>query len=523
MVTAAEAAQRNPGTTAETSLHGATFGDVLREHARSWPHQTALVCGAERHDYATYDERVNRLCAVLSERGVGVGGRVLWLGQNCHRILEALLACAKLGAGLCPANWRSSADELVYLLADLDPQVVLWQPDCEAGETFGQARQASETGAAWIDAGDEYETLLRSADATDPDIAVAADSPLLYMYTAAFTGRPRAAMLGHAGLLAQDLSIALVQGISPSYVYLNCGPLFHIVTFITTLATFHLAGTNVFTARSDAEEICRLIDAEHCTGAFLIGPTAGQIVELNADGRYDLSSLQALRMGKRFTSMISEVSTPWIDRPGGYGQTELGGLVTLSAYGDGPMAPGRPVPCAAVRIVDADGAELAVGETGEIVVRGPLVMIGYWGDDEETARRQRHGWHHTNDLGRRQDDGTIAFVGPKTELIKTGAENVYPAEVEGALVRHPAVAEAVVIGVPDPTWAQNVKAVVRLHQADGATADELIAHVRGLLASYKKPKSVVVVETFPRLPSGIIDREAVKKAHGAGSGPGRSS
>jgi long-chain acyl-CoA synthetase len=199
----------------------------------------------------------------------------------------------------------------------------------------------------------------------------------------------------------------------------------------------------------------------------------------------------------------------------------VNGLVTLSAYGDGPMAPGRPVPYAAVRIVDEDSVELPAGETGEIVVRGPLAMVGYWGDDEETDRRQRGGWHHTNDLGRRQDDGTIAFVGPKTELIKTGAENVYPAEVEGALVRHPAVAEAVVIGVPDPTWDQNVKAVVRLHQPDGASADELVEHVRGLLASYKKPKSVDFVEAFPRLPSGIIDRDAVKETHGAGGGPGR--
>jgi long-chain acyl-CoA synthetase len=146
--------------------------------------------------------------------------------------------------------------------------------------------------------------------------------------------------------------------------------------------------------------------------------------------------------------------------------------------------------------------------------------VGYFGKDDENAARQRGGWHHTNDLGRREADGTITFVGPKTELIKTGVENVHPAEVEGALQKHPAVAEAVVIGVPDPVWDQNVKAVVRLHQPGGVTADELIEHCRSLIASYKKPKVVDFVDALPRLASGVIDRDAVKAAHGAGGTPG---
>lgn len=499
-------------------LHDFTLGDVLRGHARAWPGKTALVCGGDRIDYAAYDERVNRLCAVLADRGLAPGGRVLWLGQNCHRVLEALLACAKLGAGLCPANWRSSAEELRHVLDDLDPAVVLWQPDGEPGPTFAAARAASRSSAVWVDAGGEYEALLAAAVPGDPEVSVEPASPVLYLYTAAFTGRPRAAMLGHAGLLAQDLAVALVQGIGPGYVYLNCGPLFHVATLMTTLATFRLAGTNVFSARADAEEICRLVDAERCTGAFLMGPTARQVAELNADRRYDLSSLQATTGDAELAAMLAPASTPWIRRPGGYGQTEVGGLVTLSAYGDGPMAPGRPTPWAAVRVVDEDGRELPVGETGEIVVRGPVAMVGYWRDDAETARRQRGGWHHTSDLGQRRPDGTIAFVGPKTDLVKTGAENVYPAEVEGALLRHPAVAEAVVIGVPDPVWDQSVKAVVRLHRPGGASADELVEHVRGLLASYKKPRLVEFVDAFPRLPTGQVDRDAVKAAHGGGPG-----
>jgi long-chain acyl-CoA synthetase len=363
--------------------------------------------------------------------------------------------------------------------------------------------------------------VLASGRPTDLDIEVDPATPVLLMYTAAFTGRPNAAQISHTGLLMQDLAVALVQGITPDDVYLDCGPLFHVATFMTTAATFHLGGANVFTAKADAEDICRLVDAEKCTGAFIMYPTVQKIVEVNADGRYDLSTLMTMSMGnKEFAEMISKRTTHWMRKPGGYGQTEVTGLLTFSAFGNGPMSPGRPTPVAQVRIVDEDGTELPPGEVGEIVCRGPIAMVGYFGKDEENARRQRGGWHHTNDLGRREPDGTILFIGPRTDLIKTGVENVYPAEVEGALVKHPAVAEAVVIGVPDPVWDQNVKAVVRLHQPDGATAEDLIEHCRSLIASYKKPKEVAFVDAMPRLASGVIDREAVKAAHGAGGTPG---
>ena len=505
-------------------LHSLSLGDVLREHARSWPQKTAAVCETDRYTYAELDARVSRLANALRDGGVGSGDRILWLGQNCHRLLETLLAAAKLGAAFCPANWRQTADEFGYLLSDLDPRVVLWQ-ETEVGDAVRAAREATGSAALWVqhddDGPDGYEALLAAGAADDPVVEVDPASGVLLMYTAAFTGRPNAAMLSHTGLLMQNLSVGLIQGISPDDVYLNCGPLFHIATFMTTLATFHLAGTNVFTPRAEAEEICRLVDAEKCTGAFIMYPTIAGIVEANADRKYDLSSLMTMSMGNAdFQSMISTRVTPWMRKPGGYGQTEVGGLLTFSAFGNGPMAPGRPTPVALVRIVDESGAELPPGEVGEIVARGPATMVGYWGKDEVNAERQRGAWHHTNDLGRREEDGTITFVGPKTELIKTGVENVYPAEVEGALVKHPAVAEAVVIGVPDPVWDQNVKAVVRLHQPGSVTAEEMIEHCRTLIASYKKPKSVEFVDALPRLESGVVDRSAVAAAHGGGGAPG---
>jgi len=172
-----------------------------------------------------------------------------------------------------------------------------------------------------------------------------------------------------------------------------------------------------------------------------------------------------------------------------------------------------------MRIVDPDDVEVPDGETGEIVARGPTVMNGYWNRPDETAQRLRNGWHHTNDLGRREPDGSLTFVGPKTRLIKSAAENIYPAEVEGAIASHPAVAQCAVIGIPDPQWTQSVKAVVVLADGATATADEIIDHVRGQIASYKKPRMIEFVDELPRT-GFAVDYDALDARFGGGGYPG---
>jgi long-chain acyl-CoA synthetase len=482
-------------------VHELTLGDVLGEHRRSWPAQTALVDGDRRLTYADLDARADRVATMLAELGAGPGDRVVWLAQNSFRVVELLVACGRIGAAFCPLNWRQSVDELTFVLDDLAPAVVVTQ-HAEIGETVEAARQRVPAGA-WIehDRG-EYESLVATASvspsAHDADPADA----VLFMYTAAFTGRPNAAMLSHTALIGQSLVIGRLADIDSGYVYLNSGPLFHIATFFSTLATFLHAGTNVFTPRVDAEELCRLIDHEHCNGAFLMPPTRKQMKQLNADSRFDLSSLKA------------RAHAPWEQRPGGYGQTEVVGMLTFAALGaDAAGGFGRTSPLMQMRIVDPDDNEVAPGDVGEIVCRGPLVMNGYWNRPEETARRFRNGWHHTNDLGRREADGSLTFVGPKTRMIKSAAENIYPVEVENCIRTHEAVAQCVVIGVPDPTWTQSVKAIVVLRDDAQATADEIIEHCRSRIASYKKPRTVEFVDAIP------IDPDA---AFGGGGYPGQA-
>jgi acyl-CoA synthetase (AMP-forming)/AMP-acid ligase II len=508
-------------------LHGLTFADVLREQRRSRPGQVAAVDADFGHDvrltYPELDDRTNRLANAFSAVGVRPGDRILWLGQNSFRVLESLAAAAKLGAMLCPANWRQSADELAFVLDDVDPAVVLWQ-DEEIGATVRAARELAGSSARWIrhdaDGDDSYEAFLGGASSTDPGVEVEPSSALLLMYTAAFSGRPNGAMLSHTALITQGLLMGRLADVDADYVYLNCGPLFHIATFMTTLATYVAGGTNVFTRRVDAEELCRLIESERCTGAFVVGPTIKQILEANRDRRYDLKSLRAFRGKPEWNAMITVDTSAWARHPGGYGQTEVMGMLTFNTLADSPIGThGLPSAVAQVRVVDPDDHEVPIGETGEIVARGPTVMNGYWNRPEENARRRRSGWHHTNDLGRREPDGTITFIGPATRMIKSAAENIYPAEVEGCIVRHPAVAECAIIGVPDSQWTQSVKAIVVLRDEASATADEVIEHCRAHIASYKKPRTVEFVEKLPRV-GFAVDYAALDEQFGGGGYPG---
>jgi acyl-CoA synthetase (AMP-forming)/AMP-acid ligase II len=492
-------------------LHDVSLDAILHEHARSHPQRTATVCGRDRATWPELNDRVARLAGALHTEGVDRGGRVLWLGQNCHRVLELLLACGRIGAMFCPANWRQSPAELAFVIDDIAPRVIVWQAE-EIGDAVTAARGLSSRGdsAHWIQHdGGAYEVFLASAPAWPEEPPSDPRTPVLLLYTAAFGGAPNAAMLTHAGIIAQNLVVLGLQQVTSEDVYLNSGPLFHIGTFWNTLATFHAGGTNVFVRRVEPEEICRIIEAERCTDAYLLPPTRAQIAEVNRDGRWDLSSLQ------------SRPPSPWSRAPGGYGQTEVVGMATYKAIG-GPAigVHGRPHPLAQVRIVDDAGVELPPGEVGEIVVRGPTVMAGYYNRPELTAARQRGGWHHTNDLGRREDDGSITFIGPKTTMIKSAAENIYPAEVEGCIQQHPSVREVAIIGVPDERWTQSVKAIVALHDGATATADDIIEHCRANIASYKKPRTVEFVDALPRLPSGAVDRDALDARFGGGGYPG---
>jgi long-chain acyl-CoA synthetase len=460
----------------------------------------------------------------MAETGVGAGARVLWLGQNCHRLLEALLACARLGAVLCPANWRLSVDELVFVVRDAEPALVLWQ-DLEIGPTVRAVRQIlGDASCRWIQSdgpdGDvEYERWQNCADRPESLPEVDASDPVVMIYTAAHEGRPNAALLSHRAWILQNMVTAWVQGTSAQDVFLCSGPLYHVGTMRHMLATLQLGGCNVMTRRVDAELLCRLIDRERCTCAFLEPRTIEQMIEANRDGRYDLSSL---RTGPGLPEWNAMVTTEVRTLRNGYGQTELAGVVTFAdATRPGIGGAGRPSPIAEVDVLDPDGHPVATGAVGELAVRGPMVMNGYHRRPELNAYRRRGGWHHTTDLARREADGTLTFVGPMTRIIKSASENIYPAEVEACLRTHPAVAEAAVIGMPDAAWTQSVLAVIVVRPGHQVSGEELIEHCRERIASYKKPRLVRFTAALPRTAVGVVDYDSLDALHGGGGYPAR--
>jgi acyl-CoA synthetase (AMP-forming)/AMP-acid ligase II len=503
-------------------IHG--LGDVLREHRRSRPACVAVIEKDRRLTYEELDQRTNRLAGLLRAAGIGGRGRVLWLGQNSMHLLEGLLACAKVGAILCSANWRISACELAHVLGDFDPQLVLWQ-ELDIGANAHACRANDPAERIWIQhdgtGPDGYEALLTRYPDHDDDERISADEPLLALYSAAFDGVPQAALLAHSAILYQGLIVGRAQDISHRSVVLNSGPLFHLGTMMGMFATFQHGGTNVFIRRMDAETLLKTVERHRVTHAFVPRPTLEQIRKINADGRYDISSLFASPDASDWTShsaMCAPKHAPIMQTPGGYGQTEVMGHVVLRCFG-GDGGAGRPSPMVQVRIADESGAELPVGETGEILVRGPLVMIGYYSADGPSASREKAGWHRTNDLGRRLPDGSICFIGPKQAMIKSGKENIYSVEVEQCLRQHPSVQDACVIGVPDLVWQQNVKAVIELKPTSCVQAEELIRFCGQRLASYKKPKIVEFTRALPRLPDGRIDRAVVDSLFGGGGYP----
>lgn len=522
-----------------SAVHTLTVADILREHRRSRPTITAAVDGPVRLTYPDLDARTCRLARALADAGTGPGDRVLYIGRNSVRLQEGLLAAARLGAVFVPANWRQSADELAFVLRDLAPSAVLWQGgDLEPAVRAAREAVAAETsqeGCLWVRcdgpadgeaAGtDPYEELIASAPEADPEGDTDAALPVLGLYTAAFDGRPACALLSHAALIAHDAALFQVRRIGPGFTFLNSGPLFHVGTMMFNLATFHAGGTNVYMPAFDAAEAARLIEAERVDHMFGFGPMLDAVAEANRDEdgkpRHDLSSLHFASHSPEWDAQVTVGTDPWsASGMGGYGQTQVCGMLTYLALGPGGEgAAGRPSPMVHVRITGPGGEELPAGETGEITARGPSLFSGYHARPELTARTLAGGRHRTGDLGRREADGTITFIGPRLRMIKTGNENVYPAEVERALKAHPGIADAAVIGVPDETWGQSVAAVVQCEPGAEPTEEEVVAHVRGLLASYKKPRRVVFTDALPK-DGHLPDYAELDALYGGGGYPG---
>jgi long-chain acyl-CoA synthetase len=508
-----------------SAVRNLTLGATIRENARSTPHKTSVICG---HVSLTHRELANRialLTGAFRRAGVEKGDRIAWLGQNCHRWIEVLVAGGEVGAMICSLNWRHTSSETEQALKDFRPRIVIWQGLDFSPPSDGMRAAASN--ALWMAQDDDgpggYESFMHAGPPDDWPSSGDADSPVLVLSVADAGGGSSGAMLSHTNLLVPGLLMAGLQEITAQTMNLASAPLFHIASMFTLIPTLQMRGTNVMVRRADPALICTAIHTHRCSHGFLFGPTADAIVEMNQDGTYDLHSFRSSLPNPRWQKMVSLDESAWGRRAGGYGQSETGMVVIAALADTASSTSGLAAPYAEVCIVDSDDLELPADAVGQIVVRGASVHRGYWNRVEQNAERFRGGWWHTRDLGKRSADGMITFVGPMGRIIKSGAENVYTAEVERCLMEHPAVLEAAVFGVPDAVWIQTVKAVVVQRNGSSVTEQELTDFCRQRLAGYKKPRSIVF-QSDPLPRSGpAIDYASIDAFHGGGNYPGEGT
>jgi len=475
--------------------------------------------------FARYKEQVDRLACGLQRCQVNKGDRIGVVAKNSLEYFLLYGAAAAVGAVMLPINWRLSKDEVGYNLADCEPAVIFVEPEFEALVKDCKQRLASETTYFSLtpqegDGGD-FQDLMNNAgefDATE----VSNDDGYVIVHTAAIAGKPRGALLSHGNLMCACLHLNYCLNMMPADVHLNLLPLFHIGGLMMAAGSFQAGALNVNMSKFDARQAVELIEEKNVSLMFDFSPILGSILKEQERTGRDIRSLRAV-MGLEAPETIEKYQQ---QVAGGtfyclYGQTETSGLATMGRYNDRPGSAGRMIPLGEVRLFDEHDHPVPVGQTGEIVLKGPMVFKGYWNLPDDNADTFREGWHHTGDLGRFDGDGFLWYAGrkPEKELIKPGGENVYPAEVEKVILEHPAVEQTVVFGVPDPKWKEGIKAVCRLKGGQDLEARELIDFVGQRIARYKKPQYVEFVDKLPLLEDGALDRTKIKELYGGDQEP----
>jgi len=453
----------------------------MRKHAAVRPEAIAVEDSTRKFTYKEMNQRVNLLANALMSKGVRHGDRVAILSENCISHLELEMAAAKLGVIVPCLNWRLSDAELTHCIRLTAPSLIL------VSARFAQHIQRIEHGVPWIvHIEQDYESLLASSSDDEPQTEVVPEDGLVILYTSGTTGLPKGALISHRAMIARALAFASEYGITSCDSYIAWSPLFHMGAADFSLATL-MIDTLIDGLRRNATRV---------RGVRMVGAMA------------DLVPLQQI------AELTGLLSAPYLNS---FGSTETG----LPPASGALLEPGavpkslakRESGFCRLRLVDADDRDVPVGVPGEAVLRGPTLFSGYWNAPEVNAHDFRGGWFHMGDLFVRHANGTLDFVDRAKYLIKSGGENIYPAEIERVLLAHEAVADAVAVRRRDERWGEVAVAFVSLKP--GATVDTqaLMQWCRAQLAGYKVPKEVRFVEiaAFPRSSTGKIQRHEIER------------
>ena len=514
---------------------GMTLSDQLARWAQLQPGASAIRFEGAGRTYAELDERVTRLARALAGRGVRAGDRIAVLGRNSLQVWESYLAGVRLGAIVVPVNFRMVAAEVAYVLADSGAVALL--VDAELAPVAADARRLAPGvrtvlviggGSCGADS-EPYADAVAAAAPHQLDIAVDEDEPAFIMYTSGTTGSPKGAVLTHSNLLMHSFSqMAHLQWHPDDLVACCSVPLFHIAGLAGMLPPMLLGGTSVIMRSGgfDPAATLDLIERERVSTIFLVPVMLAAIVAVPDVTRRDLSCLRRITWGgaPASTSLLrAAIATfPQVELVSGLGQTECSPGTCHLRGGDALRkigSVGTPMPNVEARVVDAAMNDVPRGEVGEIVYRSPMVMKGYWGKPEATAQAFSGGWFHSGDLVRQDEDGYIYVVDRMKDLIISGGENIYCAEVEDVLAANPKVGEVALIGVPDEKWGEVPLAVISASDpADPPSPEDLAAWCHQRLAAYKNPQQYSIGGPLPRNPSGKVlkgelRRQATARPH----------
>jgi acyl-CoA synthetase (AMP-forming)/AMP-acid ligase II len=491
--------------------------NILRAQAVRYPDKIALICGSERLCYRDLERRIQRVANGLGKLGIGPGDRIVLFLANGIEIVELFCAAFALGAIVVPVTTRLTPHELQHICSDSRPRAIVFAAEATS---IAEVLQANPEAVRIVTGGRlagavEYAELASAAPDPLPPLSIDDDDAII-MYTSGTTGKPKGAIITHANVVVQHGFMNAVEwGISSDDRYLVTTPLAHRTGFARLANSLTLGGTLVVMKKFDPRETVETIAKEEITVAGMV-PTVCRMLlpEIKADPSRCASLRRIVVTGEAFPVELKRqfiALLPQVRLVSFFAMTEVGGVTSLSheEQFDHATSIGRPTPGVEIRIVDDAGVDVKTGEPGELLVRVGQpgrysVMRGYYNRPEETAKTIRDGWIHTGDVARADDGGYLYIVDRKKDMVLSGGFNIYTKEVEQALVQNPDVADAAVVGVPDAVFGEAVAAFIEREPGCAPTSASVVEHVRNLVAGYKKPKYVFIVDKLPRNSLGKV-------------------
>jgi acyl-CoA synthetase (AMP-forming)/AMP-acid ligase II len=513
--------------------------DFLNIASAICPERDCIVFEEKRWTYTQTNERVNKLANALINLGVEKGDRIGMLQVNCNQYVETYYASAKIGAIFVPLNFRAKTDELSYMISNAEVKI-LFVGSRYLGmfdEILPQLPTVKEYISIDSNGGRRlyYEDLINSASSEELMNEIGDEDITILMYTAGTTGRPKGVPLRHSAFVSYVLEN--VDPANPDIEERNLltVPLYHVAGIQAMLAATYGGRTLVMMRQFEVKEWMETIQKEKATRAMLVPTMLKRVIDDPDFSKYDLLSLKVITYGA--APMPFEVINkaikmmPWVRFINAFGQTETASTITALGPEDHIIegteeekerklkrlssSIGKPLPDVEVKIVDEEGNPLLPLGVGEILARSPRIMTGYWHDEQKTQQViTSDGWLRTGDMGWMDEEGYIYLAGRADDMIIRGGENISPEEVEDVLHSHPKIEEAAVIGVPDPEWGQEPRAIVVLKKGEVATTKEIIEYCRSKLAGFKRPRSVFFIDSLPRNPMGKVLRKKLREEYG---------